>query len=97
MWREGRTLELIDPLLDGALGQHEVMRCIHVGLLCIQQNPDDRPNMSTVVLMLNGESMLPQPKEPAFLIDVIPSACSSSPTNASHSVNDITITMMEGR
>ncbi|XP_042065280.1 uncharacterized protein LOC121808766 [Salvia splendens] len=99
MWREGRALEVIGPLLDDALVKHEVMRCIHVGLLCIQQNPDDRPNMSTVVLMLNGESTLPQPKEPAFLIDVIPSACSSSSTNASasHSVNDITITMMEGR
>ncbi|KAG6423798.1 hypothetical protein SASPL_114201 [Salvia splendens] len=96
MWREGRTLELIGPLLDDALDQHEVMRCIHVGILCIQQNPVDRPNMSTVVLMLNGESILPQPKEPAFLIDVIPSACSSSTTNASHSVNDITITMMGG-
>ncbi|XP_057790512.1 G-type lectin S-receptor-like serine/threonine-protein kinase At4g27290 isoform X2 [Salvia miltiorrhiza] len=98
LWREGRPLELIGPPLDDVLVQHEVMRCTHVGLLCIQQNPDDRPNMSTVVLMLNGESALPQPKEPGFLIDVIQSeACLLSITNASHSVNDITITTMEGR
>lgn len=76
----------------------EAMRCIHVGLLCIQQNPDDRPDMSTVVLMLNGESTLPQPKEPGFLIDVYQSeACSFSIKNASHSANDVTITTMEGR
>lgn len=98
LWREGRPLELIDPLLDDALVQHEAMRCIHVGLLCIQQNPDERPTMSTAVLMLKGESTLPQPKEPGFLIDMIQrEACSLSIKNASHSVNDITISMMQGR
>lgn len=98
MWKEGRPLELIDPSLDNVLIQPEVMRCIHVGLLCVQQNPDDRPNMSTVVLMLNGDSVVPQPKEPGFLIDIIPSeTCSLSIKNSSSSVNDLTITTMEGR
>lgn len=90
---------MICPLLvlDDALVEDEVIRCIHVGLLCIQQNPDDRPNMSTVVLMLNGGT-LPQPKEPGFLIDVIQSeVCSFSTKDTSYSVNDITITTMEGR
>ncbi|KAI3466183.1 hypothetical protein Pfo_022846 [Paulownia fortunei] len=98
LWTEGRPLELIDSLLDDPLIQAEAMRCIHVGLLCVQQNPDDRPSMSTVVLMLNGESTLPQPKQPGFLIDMIPSeTCSLSSKNGSCSVNDFTITTMEGR
>lgn len=98
LWKEGRPSELIDPSLDNALVQPEVIRCIHVGLLCIQQNPVDRPNMSTVVLMLNGDGNLPQPKEPGFLIDASPSeTCLLSVKNASHSFNDFTITTMEGR
>lgn len=83
---------MIDSMLDYGPVQHEAMRCIHVGLLCIQQNPDDRPSMPTVVLMLNGERMLPQPKVPDFLIDVI-----KTEAHSSHSATDITVTMMDGR
>ncbi|KAI3457032.1 hypothetical protein Pfo_013695 [Paulownia fortunei] len=98
LWTEGRPLDLIDSFLDDLLIQPEMIRCIHVDLLCIQQNPDDRPSMSTVVLMLNGESMLPQPKQPGFLIDLIPSeTCSSSSKIEPCSVNDFTITAMEAR
>lgn len=86
---------MIDSMLDDGLVQHEAMRCIHIGLLCIQQHPDDRPDMSTVVLMLNGERSLPQPKEPGFLIDAIKTEVSLS--NASHSAGDMTVTMMQGR
>ncbi|KAG8365010.1 hypothetical protein BUALT_Bualt18G0058500 [Buddleja alternifolia] len=98
LWTEGKPLELIDSSLDEPLVQHEMTQCIHVGLLCVQQNPNDRPSMSTVVLMLNGESRLHQPKPPGFLIDFIPSGtCSSSSKNETCSVNDLTITTMEGR
>ena len=45
----------------------EVSRCIHMGLLCAQEDPEDRPTMATVVLMLNSYSVtLPLPREPAF-------------------------------
>ncbi|KAL0320738.1 UNVERIFIED_CONTAM: G-type lectin S-receptor-like serine/threonine-protein kinase [Sesamum radiatum] len=98
LWTEGRPLELVDSSLDYRLIQPEVKRCIHVGLLCVQQSPEDRPNMSTVVLMLNGESSLPQPKQPGLLIDVVPSeTCSSSSKNESCSVTDFTITTLEAR
>lgn len=98
LWTEGRPLDLMDSAVDDFRIQPEMMRCIHVGLLCLQQNPDDRPSMSKVVLMLNGESTLPQPKQPGFLIDLIPSeTCSSSSKDGSYSVNDFTITRMDGR
>ncbi|KAM3287025.1 hypothetical protein P3S67_020455 [Capsicum chacoense] len=73
MWTEGTPLVLVDSSLEDTSSMLEISRCIHVSLLCIQQSPDDRPNMSAVVLMLNGESTLPQPKQPGFLRDVIPS------------------------
>ncbi|KAL0406868.1 UNVERIFIED_CONTAM: G-type lectin S-receptor-like serine/threonine-protein kinase [Sesamum latifolium] len=98
LWTEGRPLELVDSSLGYQLVQPEVKRCIHIGLLCVQQIPEDRPNMSTVVLMLNGESSLPQPKQPGLLIDVVPSeTCSSSSKNESCSVTDFTITTLEAR
>ena len=47
----------------------EIMRCIHIGLLCVRENVADRPKMNAIVLMLNSNSIsLPVPSEPAFLI-----------------------------
>lgn len=47
----------------------EVLRSIHVGLLCVQHHAEDRPTMLSVVLMLVGEGALPQPKQPAFVTE----------------------------
>ncbi|KAK7829119.1 cysteine-rich receptor-like protein kinase 29 [Quercus suber] len=48
----------------------EIMKCIHIGLLCVQENVDKRPTMASIVLMLNSESMsLSAPSQPAFLMD----------------------------
>ncbi|KAK9155882.1 hypothetical protein Sjap_003362 [Stephania japonica] len=67
LWREGTTLDLVDLSLMENYSSNEVIRCIHIGLLCVQQNADDRPTMSTVVLMLNSFSLtLPAPSVPAF-------------------------------
>ncbi|TQD94770.1 hypothetical protein C1H46_019624 [Malus baccata] len=46
------------------------MRCIHIGLLCVQENIADRPTMNAVVLMLNSYSVtFPVPSQPAFFRD----------------------------
>ncbi|KAK2974445.1 LOW QUALITY PROTEIN: hypothetical protein RJ640_018318, partial [Escallonia rubra] len=66
LFREGRASELIDTDLSDSCYLFEVVRSIHIGLLCVQQSPEDRPSMSSVVMMLGGESTLPQPKEPGF-------------------------------
>ena len=48
----------------------EIMRCIHIGLLCVQENIAHRPTMASVVLMLNSYSItLPIPSEPAFFMN----------------------------
>ncbi|KAJ0897085.1 putative non-specific serine/threonine protein kinase [Helianthus annuus] len=52
--------------LDTSCVIPEVLRSIHVALLCVQNHAKDRPTMLTVVLMLVSESVLPQPKQPAF-------------------------------
>ncbi|MBA0878451.1 hypothetical protein Goshw_006587 [Gossypium schwendimanii] len=65
---DGTAFDLVDPnLRDGS--RSELMRCIHFGLLCVQENVAQRPNISAVVLMLTCYSTtLPLPSEPAFLM-----------------------------
>ncbi|PKI67024.1 hypothetical protein CRG98_012562 [Punica granatum] len=67
-WREGAVSNIIDPTLS--LGSRsEMARCIHIGLLCVQENIAERPTMASVVLMLNSHSLTLQvPSEPAFFM-----------------------------
>ncbi|KAG5235585.1 G-type lectin S-receptor serine/threonine-protein kinase [Salix suchowensis] len=100
-WRlftEGRSYELITEPITESCNLSEALRSIHVGLLCVQCLPNDRPSMSSVVLMLSGEGRLPQPKQPGFFTErALAEANSSSIKNTSCSVNDSTITLLEAR
>ncbi|KAF6160511.1 hypothetical protein GIB67_019280 [Kingdonia uniflora] len=42
LWKEGTVLKQIDTSIEDSLQTSEVLRCIHVGLLCVQQRPDYR-------------------------------------------------------
>ncbi|KAK7391009.1 hypothetical protein VNO78_19287 [Psophocarpus tetragonolobus] len=68
-WREGTTSNIVDPTItDGS--RNEIVRCVHIALLCVQESVVDRPTMASVVLMLNSYSVtLPLPSQPAFSID----------------------------
>ncbi|PIA38654.1 hypothetical protein AQUCO_02700108v1 [Aquilegia coerulea] len=67
LWRENMILNLADPSLGSLYSIDEISRCIQVGLLCVQDNPADRPSMDSVVLMLGSESTaLPSPIRPSF-------------------------------
>ncbi|CAN4083858.1 unnamed protein product [Withania somnifera] len=67
-WREGTATNLIDPMLRGSSGLfRDIIRCIHIALLCVQANVVDRPTMAAVVLMLSSLSLsLPLPSLPAY-------------------------------
>ncbi|KAG5020579.1 hypothetical protein JHK87_016434 [Glycine soja] len=67
LWTEQRSLDLLDEVLGEPCTPFEVIRCIQVGLLCVQQRPEDRPDMSSVVLMLNCDKELPKPKAKPLL------------------------------
>ncbi|KAK4258886.1 hypothetical protein QN277_005285 [Acacia crassicarpa] len=65
-WTQKTPLELLDPTLRGSYSRNEVIRCIHIALLCVQENPSDRPSMANIVLMLNSYSVtLSLPRKPA--------------------------------
>lgn len=60
-------MEIVDPALGGRYQGGDVLRCVQIGLLCVQENPHERPTMSTVVVMLNSETVsLQPPARPAF-------------------------------
>ncbi|MBA0660903.1 hypothetical protein Goklo_012846 [Gossypium klotzschianum] len=112
LWTEGRPLELINKTIGDTDGGNattsdatyitsEVLRCIHVALLCVQQRPEDRPKMSSMLLMLGGESTLPEPNQPGYFIekDWLPSATAADcrSRKQSTSSNEVTITMLDAR
>lgn len=55
--REGRLDGIVDCNLDQNYNIHEVEMMIQVALLCTQSSPEDRPAMSEVVRMLEGEGL----------------------------------------
>jgi hypothetical protein len=96
LWIEDKPIKLVDELVGDLCNISDVLRHIHVGLLCVQQRPEDRPNMSFVVQMLSNESLLPKPKQPSFFIDSYEGDCSSSKYGTC-STNEITTTVFEAR
>ncbi|KAL4654747.1 hypothetical protein ACB092_01G402400 [Castanea dentata] len=98
LWYEGRPLELTDECLGQSSTLSEVLRCIHISLLCVQQRPADRPSMSSVIVMLGSESALPQPKQPGFFLEKDSNeAHRFSSKQEPSSNNEITITLLEAR
>ncbi|MED6192920.1 hypothetical protein PIB30_014493 [Stylosanthes scabra] len=66
LWNDGKELEFLDHILVNACPIDVALRWIHIGLLCVQERPKDRPTMSSVILMLASSTSLPQPLAPPF-------------------------------
>ncbi|PRQ31244.1 putative protein kinase RLK-Pelle-DLSV family [Rosa chinensis] len=65
-WRDDTIPNIIDPLLTTS-SRYDIIRCIHIGLLCVQENVNDRPTMTSVVSMLNSHSLtLSTPSRPPY-------------------------------
>ena len=58
---------MMDPTLRDSYVSDEVIMCIQIGLLCVQQNPKARPTMARIVPTLCSSAItLPPPQQPAF-------------------------------
>ncbi|KAL8106695.1 hypothetical protein AgCh_023444 [Apium graveolens] len=68
-YKEDRLSELIDASILESSDHDEAFRFILIGLLCVQQYPEDRPNMSSVLMMLTSKVTLPHPKQPGFFTE----------------------------
>ncbi|KAJ6842127.1 receptor-like serine/threonine-protein kinase SD1-8 [Iris pallida] len=99
LWKEGKSIQLVDESIGYSFSMDEAIRCIKLGLLCVQERPEDRPLMSSVVQMLFSDiALMPHPKQPGFAARRGPFEAESSSNKKDPSdVNDITISMLEGR
>ncbi|XAR53709.1 Non-specific serine/threonine protein kinase [Bertholletia excelsa] len=100
LWREDKGLELMDPCAGDSCPQSEVLRCIQVGLLCVQERPEERPTMSSVVFMLSSEgASMAQPKHPGFCLGRQPveTDSSSSKQDETCTMNQLTVTILDAR
>jgi hypothetical protein len=72
-----------------------MLRCIHLGLLCVQEDPQCRPRMASVVGMLNSRSItLPVPTKPAY---VGPADRPRMAAREMSSINEVSISELEPR
>ncbi|KAH9754764.1 cysteine-rich receptor-like protein kinase 10 [Citrus sinensis] len=100
LWCEGEALELMDPVLKQSCVGAELLKYIHIGLLCVQEDPARRPSMSSVVVMLASDTItLPPPAQPAFSVGRM--VASSGPFFSSDSkfcsINEITLSSVYPR
>ncbi|MBA0748548.1 hypothetical protein Gogos_005358 [Gossypium gossypioides] len=106
-WKNGTPLELLDTVLKDNYSRNEVIRCIQIGLLCVQEDPAERPTMATIAMMLNSYSVtLPVPNEPAFFRNSrtegkMPNVGFESDQSTSRStpwsINEVSITELDPR
>ncbi|KAL2454454.1 protein serine/threonine kinase [Abeliophyllum distichum] len=67
LWNEYNTVDMIDQRISSPSSLAEIVRCIHIGLLCVQEFPVNRPSISTVLSMLSSEIFdLPVTEHPGF-------------------------------
>ncbi|XP_024028011.1 G-type lectin S-receptor-like serine/threonine-protein kinase At4g27290 [Morus notabilis] len=97
--KEGKSIEMLDKhLREAEHNVKQVLRCIHVGLLCVQQSRVDRPDISSVVVMLGSDSELPQPKPPGYFLETDSDKGDLPFTElASSSKNDMSISQLVAR
>ncbi|KAJ4709639.1 Receptor-like kinase CHRK1 [Melia azedarach] len=69
LWKHGEGMEFFDSTLDDSSSPWKLIRCMKVALLCVQENPADRPTMLEILTMLRNETAaIKTPKKPAFSI-----------------------------
>lgn len=94
-------MDIVDHESLGESHQHdsEIFRCIHIGLLCVQESAAARPSMSEVVFMLCNEINLPLPDQAAFIFRTSDGGITNTRSSSVGvtSVNDVTISTVQGR
>ncbi|XP_021900975.1 G-type lectin S-receptor-like serine/threonine-protein kinase At4g03230 isoform X2 [Carica papaya] len=98
MWQEDKVLDIMEERIRlSCKNTSEILKCINIGLLCVEEDPSERPNMSTVMTMLSSEAtFLPPPRQPAFVLRQRLSTTASS-SSKPDSNTPLTDTILHGR
>ncbi|XP_072966500.1 G-type lectin S-receptor-like serine/threonine-protein kinase B120 isoform X2 [Typha angustifolia] len=91
LWNEDNVMEFVDPSIRNSCSLKEVSRCINVGLLCVQDRSNDRPTMSSVIIMLESGAMEnASPRQPTFAAGILPGHTDSSSADVNASITTLT-------
>ena len=92
LWADGKATDFMDATIRESYSPDEVSKCIHVGLLCVQDSSSARPLMASVVSMLDSEDM-PRaiPKQPMYFSQI------NHEIKEKYSINSASLTAIEGR
>ncbi|KAG8382738.1 hypothetical protein BUALT_Bualt05G0108500 [Buddleja alternifolia] len=67
LYKKQRSLEIVDPTLASSADPNQIAMFIHIGLLCVQSDPQLRPDMNRVVMILSRKpSNLEEPTRPGY-------------------------------
>lgn len=103
LWSNGAPLDLVDPSFGDNYHTTEIIRCIHIALLCVQEKAKERPNMSATLQMLTTSSIaLAVPHPPGFFFrsrheQQVGRVGPSTDESAPFSVDDASITIVAPR
>ncbi|CDY26341.1 BnaA03g60170D [Brassica napus] len=98
-WCKSRGTNLLDIHLDYSWNAIEVARCVQVGILCVQQEDADRPNILDVLSMITSTTDLPITKQPIFAVQTqnVETSNYVSSSKDLFSVNDLTHYVIQGQ
>ncbi|KAH9660251.1 Receptor-like serine/threonine-protein kinase [Citrus sinensis] len=101
LWKDGKGMELMDSSLDDTHSSWKLLTCLQVALLCVQENPNNRPSILEISSMLENENTadIMTPKKPASFSN---KACEDEQNKATIgleicSSNEVTISQLVGR
>ncbi|EOA16181.1 hypothetical protein CARUB_v10004319mg [Capsella rubella] len=103
LWSNGSPLELVDPSFQENYQVNDITRCIHIALLCVQEEAEDRPTMSAINQMLTTSSIaLATPQPPGFFLrrkheEVVSGAGPSTGSSVLYSMDDASVTHVTPR
>ncbi|KAK9936190.1 hypothetical protein M0R45_013045 [Rubus argutus] len=97
LWREGNALEIVDLFMGESYPVNEVLKCMQIAFLCVQEYAADRPTMSEILFMLGNDVALPSPRRPAFLLERNYINGELSTRKRTSSLNDMTFSTVEAR
>ncbi|CAN6457836.1 unnamed protein product [Victoria cruziana] len=99
LWNEDKVAELLDHSLGTPHELEQVLRCVNVGLLCVQEDAMERPTMSSAVTMLSSNSAnLFPPKQPAYSRKArSPDEGSTKFELGNSSTNNLTLSVLQPR
>ncbi|KAL9860671.1 G-type lectin S-receptor-like serine/threonine-protein kinaseRLK-Pelle-DLSV family [Arabidopsis thaliana] len=90
-WSENGGVNLLDQDLDDSdsVNSVEAGRCVHIGLLCVQHQAIDRPNIKQVMSMLTSTTDLPKPTQPMFVLETSDEDSSLSHSQRSNDLSSV--------